>query len=57
MTEISREILDKYQIRKTGPQKSAFIDYMKEKYPHLRVESGDFPEAAIWSWAIPIGRR
>ena len=45
MTEISREILDKYQIRKTGPQKSAFIDYMKEKYPHLRVESGGFPRS------------
>ena len=45
MTEISREILDKYQIRKTGPQKSAFIAFMKEKYPHLRVESGGFPRS------------
>ena len=45
MTEISREILDKYQIRKTGPQKTAFIGFLKGKFPHLRVEAGGFPKS------------
>ena len=45
MTEISREILDKYQIRKTGPQKTAFIEFLKGKFPHLRVEAGGFPKS------------
>ena len=43
MTDISREILDKYQVRKTSSQKTAFIAFMKEKYPRLHVEEGGFP--------------
>ena len=43
MNEISREILDKYQVRKTSSQKTAFIAFMKEKYPRLHVEEGGFP--------------
>ena len=43
MNDISREILEKYQVRKTNSQKTAFIAYMKEKYPHLQVEEGGFP--------------
>ena len=31
MTEISREVLDKYQIRKTKAQKNAFISFLQEK--------------------------
>ena len=43
MNEISREILDKYQVRKTSSQKTAFIAFMKEKFPRLHVEEGGFP--------------
>ena len=43
MTDISREILDKYQVRKTNAQKTAFIAFMKQKYPRLHVEEGGFP--------------
>ena len=43
MNDISREILDKYQVRKTNSQKTAFIAFLKEKYPHLHVEEGGFP--------------
>ena len=43
MNEISREILEKYQVRKTNAQKTAFIAYMQEKYPRLHVEEGGFP--------------
>lgn len=43
MNDISREILEKYQVRKTKSQKTAFIAFLKEKYPHLHVEEGGFP--------------
>lgn len=38
--EISKEILEGYQIRKTKAQKSAFIDFLRRKFPGLRVETG-----------------
>lgn len=38
MTQISEEILEKYQIRKTRKQKTAFIEYMRAHFPNLRVE-------------------
>lgn len=40
MTEIAKEILEKYQIRKTNAQKTAFIDFLRGKFPGLTVESG-----------------
>lgn len=40
MTEISREILEGWQIRKTKAQKTSFIKWMQEKFPGLRVETG-----------------
>ena len=43
MNEIGKAILEKYQVRKTHAQKTAFIAYMKEKYPRLHVEEGGFP--------------
>ena len=43
MTDISREILEKHQVRKTSSQKTAFIAFMKEKFPRLHVEEGGFP--------------
>lgn len=42
MNEISREILEKYQIRKTKAQKAEFIEFMKSRCPELRVEEGGF---------------
>lgn len=42
MHDISREILEKYQVRKTGAQKTAFIEFLRKKYPTLRVEKGGF---------------
>ena len=40
MTEIAKEILEKYQIRKKKAQKTAFIDFLRGKFPGLMVESG-----------------
>lgn len=42
MNDISKEILEKYQIRKTKQQKTEFIEFMKSKFPELKVESGGF---------------
>lgn len=42
MNEISKEIFEKYQVRKTRAQKTEFINYMKEKFPGLTVEEGGF---------------
>lgn len=44
MTEFSAEILEKYQIRKTKKQKLRFIDFVKEKFPELKVQEGGFPK-------------
>lgn len=40
MTEIEKEIFEKYQIRKTKTQKTAFIDFLRGKFPDLTVETG-----------------
>ena len=40
MTELSKIILDKWQVRKTRQQKTAFIDFMKSQIPELTVEEG-----------------
>ena len=46
MTEESKTILEKYQVRKTGKQKSAFIAFLtealKKKGYEARVEKGSF---------------
>ncbi len=38
MTELSQTILEKWQIRKTKAQKTAFIDFLTGQIPGLRVE-------------------
>ena len=43
MTEISNEILEKYQIRKSKAQKTAFIEFLRAHFPELKVEEGGFP--------------
>ena len=39
MTEISKEILGKYQIRKSRKQKAAFIEFLCAHFPELKVET------------------
>ena len=43
MTELSKEILEKYQVRKTKKQKTAFIEFIRAHFPKARVEEGGFP--------------
>lgn len=42
MTFLSREILEKWQVRKTRAQKLAFLEYMKQQLPGAYVEEGGF---------------
>jgi tRNA-binding EMAP/Myf-like protein len=42
MQEISKEIFEKYQVRKTRAQKTEFIEYIKQKFPDAKVEEGGF---------------
>lgn len=42
MTDISKEILEKYQIRKNKKQKTEFIEFMRAHFPELKVESDIF---------------
>ena len=51
MTPISEEILEKYQIRKTRKQKTAFIEFLRAHFPNLRVEE----DAIGYSRNIVIG--
>lgn len=43
MTDLSREILRSWQVRKTKSQKQLFIGFMHEQLPGLRVEEGGWP--------------
>ena len=42
MTPLSETILADWQVRKTGKQKTAFIEFMQSRIPGLRVEQGGF---------------
>lgn len=44
MTDLSRLILEKYQVRKTKKQKQAFIALMQEHFPEITVQEGAFPK-------------
>ena len=44
MTQLSREILDNYQIRKTKKQKTAFIGLLQGRFPSLQVQEQGFPK-------------
>ena len=39
MKDISKEILEKYQIRKTRKQKTAFIEFLRAHFPELKIQS------------------
>ena len=43
MTELSREILRDWQVRKTKAQKLRFIEFLQSRLPGLRVEEGGRP--------------
>lgn len=43
MTELSREILRDWQIRKTKAQKLRFIEFLQSRLPGLTVEEGGWP--------------
>ena len=43
MTELSREILRDWQVRKTKAQKQRFIDMLQRRLPGLTVEEGGWP--------------
>lgn len=40
MTELSKEILERWQVRNTKKQKAAFEEFLREKLPGLAVEEG-----------------
>ena len=40
MTEFSREILDRWQVRKTKQQKTDFIGFMKKNFYDMKIEEG-----------------
>lgn len=42
MTELSRTILETWQVRKTKQQKSDFIAFLQAEFPDLQVEQGKF---------------
>ena len=44
MTQLSREILEHYQIRKTKKQKEAFIRLMQAHFPSMQVQEQGFPK-------------
>ena len=44
MTELSRKILESYQVRKTTKQKDAFIALLREYFPELQIEQSKFPK-------------
>lgn len=44
MTSLSNEILQHYQVRKTGKQKLAFIELLKHHFPQLTIEESRFPK-------------
>lgn len=44
MTELTRSILERYQIRKTKKQKEAFIHLLQQQFPDLQVQQGGFPK-------------
>ena len=55
MTELTQEILQNYQIRKTKVQKTAFIDFLRTRFPALRVETGMGRLATVVAIAPMLG--
>ena len=45
MTELSREIFENYQVRKTKKQKQAFISLLQKHIPQMQVQETGFPKS------------
>ena len=45
MTELSKKILDAYQVRKTRKQKQAFTALLQQHIPNLQVQKMGFPKS------------
>ena len=45
MTELSKEILNRYQVRKTKKQKQAFAEFLQMHIPTLQVQEIGFPKS------------
>ncbi len=45
MTQLSKDILSFWQVRKTKAQKTAFIDMMRQRFPEMQVHSSSFPNS------------
>lgn len=45
MTELSKEILTKYQVRKTRKQKQEFAKFLQSEIPELSIQSKGFPKS------------
>ena len=45
MTELSKTVLDKYQVRKTKKQKEEFFRFLQTHIPQLQVQEGGFPRS------------
>lgn len=44
MNKLEKEILEKYQVRKTKQQKAAFIRLLQSRFPELKIQEGGFPK-------------
>ena len=44
MTELSRQVFENHQVRKTKKQKQAFIRLLKSHIPQLQIQEGGFPK-------------
>ncbi len=45
MIPVSEKLFERYQMRKTKAQKTAFIEFLSSAYPQMRVEEGGFPKS------------
>lgn len=45
MTNLSHQILQNYQVRKTAKQKAAFRELLQEHFPQMQVQKGGFPKS------------
>ena len=45
MTELSKEILTKYQVRKTRKQKQEFAEFLQSEIPEVSIQSKGFPKS------------
>ena len=47
MNEISKIIIDKYQVRKTKQQKTEFIEFLKDELKDIELKTYAYPDKFI----------